>query len=151
VRKSGILGEDSNGIPNNLMSYVIQVALSWLSQLAVFGNDYPTRDGTGVRDYIRVADLAAGHVAALGAIEQLPAVSVFNLGTRSGAGLRAGTGPVVPYRIAPRRLGDVAVSDDVGLSKTGIGLGWRATLDLDTMCRDAWRWEQWQAEHAAEL
>jgi len=133
------------------------VALGRLPQLAVFGNDYPTPDGTGVRDYIHVADLAAGHVAALGAIEQLPAVSAFNLGTGRGVSVldlvqafERASGRAVPYRIAPRRPGDVAVSY-ADPAKAAREIGWHATRDLDTMCRDAWRWQQWQAEHAAEL
>jgi UDP-glucose 4-epimerase len=157
AHESGMFGEDPNGIPNNLMPYVSQVALGRLPQLAVFGNDYPTPDGTGVRDYIHVADLAAGHVAALSAIEQLPAVSAFNLGTGRGVSVldlvqafERASGRAVPYRIAPRRPGDVAVNY-ADPAKAAKGLGWRATRDLDTMCRDAWRWQQWQAEHAAEL
>jgi len=154
---SGTLGEDPNGIPNNLMPYVSQVAIGQLAQLSVFGNDYPTADGTGVRDYIHVADLAAGHVAALGAINRQPPVSVFNLGTGRGYSVldlvrafERASGRPVPCRIAPRRAGDVAVNY-ADASKAAAELGWRATRDLDAMCRDAWRWQQWQAGHRAEL
>ena len=157
AHESGILGEDPKGIPNNQMPYVSQVAVGRLAQLEVFGNDYPTPDGTGVRDYIHVVDLAVGHVAALGAIEQLPAVSTLNLGTGRGVSVlelvkafERACGRPVPYRIAPRRPGDAAVnySDPAEAARR---LGWRATRDLDAMCRDAWRWQQWQAQHAAEL
>ena len=157
AHESGMLGEDPNGIPNNLMPCVSQVAVGRLPQLAVFGNDYSTPDGTGVRDYIHVADLAAGHVAALDAIGQLPAASAFNLGTGRGYSVlemvhafEQASGRAVPYRIAPRRAGDMAIyyADPTKAAKC---LGWRATRDLDAMCRDAWRWQQWQAEHAAEM
>jgi UDP-glucose 4-epimerase len=146
AHESGIIGEDPNGIPNNLMPYVSQVALGRLPQLAVFGNDYPTPDGTGVRDDIHVADLAAGHVAALDAIEQLPALKrstrrvqpgnrAWCQRARSGAGLRTRLrSGSVPDRIAPRRPGDVAVSYYADPSKAAKELGWRATRDLDTMC-----------------
>ena len=153
----GLIGEDPNGIPNNLMPYVAQVAVGRLPQLSVWGNDYPTPDGTGVRDYIHVVDLALGHLAALRAIERLEPVSVVNLGTGRGssvldvvAAFERASGRKVPYRIAPRRPGDVATSfADPG--RAARLLGWRAERDLEAMCRDAWRWQQWQAEHAGEL
>ncbi len=157
AHESGILGEDPNGRPNNLMPYVSQVAIGQLAQRSVFGDDYPTADGTGVRDYIHVVDLAAGHVAALGAIERLPRVSVFNLGTGRGysvldvvSAFERASGLPVPYRIAARREGDVAVSY-ADASKAARELGWRARRDLDAMCRDAWRWQHWQAGHREEL
>jgi UDP-glucose 4-epimerase len=157
AHESGILGEDPNGIPNNLMPYVSKVAIGELAQLSVFGNDYPTPDGTCVRDYIHVVDLAVGHVAAFRAIEQLPPVSAFNLGTGRGYSVldlvkafERACGRSVPYRVAPRRAGDVAVNY-ADPSRAATELGWRATCDLDAMCRDAWRWQQWQAEHTAEL
>ena len=154
----GTLGEDPNGIPNNLMPYVGQVADRQAARSSpVFGNDYPTPDGTGVRDYIHVVDLAVGHVAALRAIDRLPPASAFNLGTGRGYSVldlvkayeRACARPV-PYRIAPRRPGDVAMNY-ADPSKAATELGWRTTRDLDAMCRDAWRWQQWQMDHSGEL
>jgi len=154
---SGILGEDPNGIPNNLMPYVSQVAAGKLRELAVFGNDYPTPDGTGVRDYVHVTDLALGHVAALRAIDDIEPLSIFNLGTGRGysvlelvAAFERATGVKVPFRIAPRRLGDVAASYADPRRALEL-LGWKAERDLEVMSRDAWRWQQWCALHAAEL
>ncbi len=157
AHESGMLGEDPHGVPNNLLPYVSQVAVGRLEELSVFGNDYPTADGTGVRDYIHVVDLAQGHVAALRAMNRLPPLSTFNLGPGRGnsvleivAAFERAAGRAVPYRIAPRRPGDVASSfaDPARAQKE---LGWRAERDLDAMCRDTWRWQQWQAAHAAEL
>ena len=157
AHESGTLGEDPNGVPNNLMPYVSQVAVGKLAQLSVLGNDYPTPDGTGVRDYIHVVDLALGHVAAVSALEKLKPVNVFNLGTGRGnsvlevvAAFEAASGRKVPYRIAPRRPGDVAANfADAGWAASV--LGWRAERNLADMCRDAWRWQSWQASHPDEV
>ena len=154
---SGTIGENPNGVPNNLMPYVSQVAVGKLKELSVWGNDYPTVDGTGVRDYIHVVDLALGHVAALEAISRLEPVNVFNLGTGRGnsvlevvAAFERASGRKVPYRIAPRRPGDVASSYADASRAAGI-LGWRAQRDMNDMCRDSWRWQQWCAAHEAEM
>ena len=154
---SGLIGEDPNGIPNNLMPYVSQVAVGKLKELSVYGNDYPTSDGTGVRDYIHVVDLALGHVAAVKALERLDPVNVFNLGTGRGnsvlevvAAFERAAGVKIPYRIVPRRAGDVA-SNYADPARAAAILGWRAQRDLDAMCRDAWRWQQWCAAHEAEI
>lgn len=154
---SATIGEDPNGIPNNLMPYVSQVAVGKLEQLSVWGNDYPTSDGTGVRDYIHVVDLALGHVAAVKALPRLEAVNAINLGTGRGnsvlevvAAFERASGRRVPFRIAPRRPGDVAASF-ANAERAAQVLGWRAQRDLDAMCRDAWRWQQWCAAHQEEL
>ena len=142
---SGRIGEDPSGIPNNLMPYVAQVAVGRREQLAVFGDDYPTIDGTGVRDYIHVMDLAEGHVAALTHAE--PGVQAFNLGSGVGTsvleavrGFEAASGRAVPYVIHPRRAGDLAtVVADPALA---LGrLGWRTTRSFAEACRDAWAWQ----------
>ncbi len=154
---SGTLGEDPTGIPNNLMPFVGQVAAGRLKELQVFGNDYETPDGTGVRDYVHVVDLARAHVAAVRALPRLPSVSHINLGTGKGASVlevvsayQRACGARIPYRFAPRRPGDVAASyTDPSLAKRL--LGWHAEHGLDDMCRDAWRWQQWQAAHEAQL
>lgn len=146
--ESGQIGEDPNGLPNNLMPYVSQVAVGKLAELQVFGNDYPTLDGTGVRDYIHVADLARGHVSAVERFDVLPAVTTLNLGTGRGYSVlevvrafEAASGRPVPYRIVPRRAGDVAECW-ANPALAGRVLGWQAERDLDTMCRDAWHWQQ---------
>jgi UDP-glucose 4-epimerase len=144
---SGRIGEDPNGIPNNLMPYVAQVAVGKLECLSVFGNDYPTPDGTGVRDYIHVVDLAKGHLAALAALEREGGLLTVNLGTGRGYSVlemvrafEAASGRTVAYRIAPRRAGDVAQCyADPSLAQRL--LGWRAEKDLADMCSDAWRWQ----------
>lgn len=145
---SGRIGEDPNGIPNNLMPYVSQVAVGKLAQLTVFGDDYPTRDGTGVRDYIHVVDLAVGHVRAIERLADKPGVAVYNLGTGRGysvlemveAFTRA-SGRPVPYVVAGRRSGDIAACyADPTLARTE--LGWRAERGIDAMCEDAWRWQR---------
>ncbi|MBD5803436.1 UDP-glucose 4-epimerase [Azoarcus sp. Aa7] len=144
---SGSIGEDPNGIPNNLMPYVSQVAVGKLRELQVFGGDYPTSDGTGVRDYIHVVDLAAGHVAAVERMDGLPGVSCVNLGTGRGYSVlevarafERASGREVPYRIVARRPGDVAACwADASLAYKV--LGWQPQFDLDAMCRDAWRWQ----------
>ena len=145
---SGLIGEAPNGIPNNLMPYISQVAVGRRERLSVFGNDYPTPDGTGVRDYIHVVDLARGHVAALGWAAAHRGTEVFNLGTGRGssvlqlvAAFERATGVPIPYVIAPRREGDVPECwADPG--KADRLLGWRAELGLDEMCRDSWNWQQ---------
>jgi UDP-glucose 4-epimerase len=144
---SGLIGEDPAGIPNNLMPYVAQVAVGQREHLNVYGNDYPTPDGTGVRDYIHVQDLAAGHVAAIQALLSRGESFTVNLGTGSGHSVldvvrafEKASGRPVPYRIAPRRAGDVAQcwADPARASRL---LGWQAKLTLDQMCADAWRWQ----------
>ncbi len=144
---SGQIGEDPDGIPNNLMPYVSQVAVGRLARLRVFGNDYPTPDGTGVRDYIHVVDLALGHLRALERIGALPGVTTLNLGTGRGYSVlemvkafEAAAGRAVPYDIVDRRPGDVAAcwADP---SRAREVLGWTAERDLRVMCEDAWRWQ----------
>lgn len=144
---SGQIGEDPDGIPNNLMPYVSQVAVGRLARLRVFGNDYPTVDGTGVRDYIHVVDLALGHLRALERIGSLPGVTTLNLGTGRGYSVlemvrafEAAAGRAVPYDIVDRRPGDVAAcwADP---SRARDVLGWTAERDLRAMCEDAWRWQ----------
>ncbi|MHB8902188.1 MAG: UDP-glucose 4-epimerase GalE [Thermoguttaceae bacterium] len=144
---SGLIGEDPQGIPNNLMPFVAQVAVGRREKVSVFGNDYPTPDGTGVRDYIHVVDLAQGHVAALNAHARKPGLFTYNLGTGNGSSVLAvidafarASGRPVPYEIAPRRPGDVAACyADPTLAREK--LGWQATLGLDAMTVDAWRWQ----------
>ncbi|NLA65936.1 MAG: NAD-dependent epimerase/dehydratase family protein, partial [Leucobacter sp.] len=142
---SGLIGEDTAGVPNNLMPYISQVAVGKREHLNVWGDDYPTVDGTGVRDYIHVMDLAEGHVAALERIA--PGVQVYNLGSGVGSSvlevLRAferATGKSLPYVVGPARAGDVAevVAD---ARKANEQLGWRTTRTLDDACRDSWAWQ----------
>ena len=144
---SGRIGEDPNGIPNNLMPYISQVAIGKLAKLSVFGNDYDTHDGTGVRDYIHVVDLALGHVKAVEYALKHIGADVFNLGTGIGYSVldivnafEEVNGVKVPYVIAPRRAGDIATcySDP---SKAAKILGWKATHTIKDMCRDSWRWQ----------
>ena len=147
AHRSGLIGEDPRGTPNNLMPYVSQVAIGRRAELGVFGDDYPTPDGTGVRDYIHVVDLARGHLAALAALERSAGMLTVNLGTGRGysvlevvAAFEKASGQRVAFRIKPRRPGDVAACyADPALA--GELLGWRAEYDLDAMCRDAWRWQ----------
>jgi UDP-glucose 4-epimerase len=148
AHESGLIGEDPNGIPNNLLPYIAQVAVGKLPELAVFGNDYPTRDGTGVRDYIHVVDLAEGHLQALNALETRTGAHVWNLGTGQGYSVidmvrafEAASGKPVPYRIAPRRPGDIATCY-AAPTKAARELGWKAKRGLPEMMRDAWRWQQ---------
>ena len=144
---SGLIGEDPRGVPNNLMPYISQTAAGRREKLSVFGNDYPTPDGTGVRDYLHVVDLARGHVAAMDYMAGHPGVHVFNLGTGRGYSVlemvhafEAATGKRVPYVIAPRRAGDVAeVYCDP--AKAERELGWKAEYSLEDMCRDSWNWQ----------
>lgn len=145
---SGEMGEDPNGTPNNLMPYVCQVAIGKRDCLSVYGNDYPTKDGTGVRDFIHVMDLAEGHIAALKQRQDTPNLKIYNLGTGKGysvldilAAFKRVTALSVPYVFAERRPGDIAEcwSDS---SKARTELGWQAQRDLDDMVRDAWNWQQ---------
>ncbi len=143
---SGLIGDNPTGIPNNLMPYVTRVAKGVLPHLNVFGNDYETADGTGVRDYIHVLDLAAGHYAALKALVN-PGVSIYNLGTGNGVSVldivntfERVTGVKIPYQIAPRRPGDIAECF-ADASKAELELGWKATRGLDEMCASAWNFE----------
>ncbi len=147
AHESGLIGEDPNGIPNNLLPYIAQVAVGKLPELAVFGNDYPTPDGTGVRDYIHVVDLAEGHLRALEALQTLSGAHVWNLGTGQGysvlemvGAFEAASGKPVPYRVAPRRPGDIATCY-ADPAKAERELGWKARRGLDEMMRDAWRWQ----------
>jgi len=153
--ESGLLGEEPNGPPNNLMPYVAQVAAGRRERLSVFGNDYPTPDGTGVRDYIHVMDLAEGHLAALHYLESHPGMITVNLGTGRGYSvlemIRAfeqASGQKVPYDIVGRRSGDIAECwADPGLAERL--LGWKAQRGIDDMCRDTWRWQQWVKQQAS--
>jgi len=147
AHKSGTIGEDPNGIPNNLMPYITQVAVGKRPELGVFGNDYPTHDGTGVRDYIHVVDLAKGHVKALDAIFRVCGIAIYNLGTGHGYSVldvvkafEKASGAKVPYSIKPRRPGDIAVcySDP---AKAERELGWKAEFGIEEMCRDSWNWQ----------
>ena len=145
---SGLIGEDPQGIPNNLMPYISQVAVGKLAQLGVFGDDYPTKDGTGVRDYIHVVDLAKGHVAAARYIEKNDGLEVFNLGTSNGFSVldmvhafEEANGIKINYRIAPRRPGDIAECF-ADATKAKEKLGWEAERGVVDMCRDAWRWQK---------
>jgi len=148
AHESGRIGEDPRGTPNNLMPYVAQVAVGRREKLAVFGDDYPTPDGTGVRDYIHVTDLAEGHVAALRRLLARPGSLTVNLGTGHGYSVldlvrayEAASGRAVPYEIVARRPGDVAACwADPALAREL--LGWQARLDLARMCEDSWRWQQ---------
>ncbi|XP_072273811.1 UDP-glucose 4-epimerase [Pyxicephalus adspersus] len=144
---SGRIGEDPQGIPNNLMPYVSQVAVGRREHLNVFGNDYNTPDGTGVRDYIHIVDLAKGHIAALKKLQTSSSCKVYNLGTGVGysvlqmvSAMEKASGKKVPYIIAPRREGDIATCyADPTLAKED--LGWKAEFGLDRMCEDLWRWQ----------
>ena len=145
---SGLLGEDPNGIPNNLVPYIAKVAGGQLEKLHVFGDDYPTKDGTGVRDYIHVVDLALGHIKAVEKVMKSTGVEAYNLGTGVGYSVldvvkayEKASGQLVPYVVDPRRPGDIAecYADP---EKAATELGWRATLDLAQMCRDSWNFVQ---------
>ena len=148
AHESGTIGEDPQGIPNNLMPFIAQVAVGRREKLNVWGNDYPTPDGTGVRDYIHVVDLAIGHVRALERLEQQAGCFAVNLGTGQGYSVldmvkafERASGRPVPYTLAPRRAGDVAACyADPHLAREL--LGWKAERGLDAMCADAWRWQQ---------
>ena len=147
AHRSGKIGEDPKGIPNNLVPYVAQVAVGKLPELGVFGDDYDTPDGTGVRDYIHVVDLARGHVKALAKFSEENAVRVYNLGTGHGYSVlevvhafEKACGSRIPYTIMPRRPGDID-ANWCDPSKAERELGWKAIYDLDDMCRDAWNWQ----------
>lgn len=148
AHKSGMLGENPNGIPNNLMPYVTQVAVGKLKELGVFGNDYDTPDGTGVRDYIHVVDLALGHVKALKKIEEKIGLGIYNLGTGHGYSVldivknfEEANGVKIPYVIKPRRAGDIATCY-CDPSKAERELGWKAQYGIREMCEDSWRWQK---------
>lgn len=147
AHKSGTMGEDPNGIPNNLMPYITQVAIGKREKLNVWGNDYDTHDGTGVRDYIHVVDLALGHVKAVEKVEKEEGLFIYNLGTGKGYSVldvvkafEKASGVEIPYVIGPRRDGDIATcySDP---SKAFKELGWKAERDIEEMCEDSWRWQ----------
>ena len=148
AHKSGTIGENPNGIPNNLMPYITQVAVGKRDHLTVFGNDYDTHDGTGVRDYIHVVDLAKGHVKALKKIEEKAGLKIYNLGTGVGYSVldivknfEEATGVKIPYEIGPRRPGDISTcysSADKALSE----LGWKAEYGIKEMCADSWNWQK---------
>lgn len=147
AHKSGRIGENPNGIPNNLMPYITQVAVGRLKCLGVFGNDYPTPDGTGVRDYIHVVDLALGHVKAIEKISTNPGLKVYNLGTGKGYSVldivknfEKASGVKIPYEIKPRRAGDIAECY-ADASKAKEELGWEAQYGILEMCEDSWRWQ----------
>ncbi|MDK2812751.1 MAG: UDP-glucose 4-epimerase [Clostridiales bacterium] len=144
---SGMIGEDPAGIPNNLVPYIAQVAVGKLKQVSVFGDDYNTHDGTGVRDYIHVMDLASGHVAALRKLAQKPGLVTYNLGTGHGYSVldvihayEKACGKTLPYVIAPRRPGDIAACY-ADPAKATAELGWQAKYGIEEMCRDSWNWQ----------
>lgn len=148
AHESGLIGENPNGIPNNLMPYVLQVAVGKLPQLSIFGGDYPTHDGTGVRDYIHVVDLAKGHVAALDYLSNNAGVHVWNLGTGVGYSVldmvnafQTANDVEVAYQITDRREGDIATCYSLP-NKAERELGWKAQLSLEQMMRDSWRWQK---------
>lgn len=148
AHKSGLIGEDPNGIPNNLMPYITQVAVGKLEKLRVFGNDYPTRDGTGERDYIHVTDLAAGHLKALEKLSEKPGLEAYNLGTGSGSTVlelihtfEKTNNVTIPHEIVPRRPGDAAICY-ADPSKANRELEWQTERGLVEMCRDAWNWQK---------
>ena len=147
AHKSGLIGEDPKGIPNNLMPYITQVAIGKLKCLGVFGNDYDTPDGTGVRDYIHVVDLAIGHVRAVEKLKEKAGVSVYNLGTGNGYSVldmvkafEKACGKEIPYEIKPRRAGDIATCY-CDATKAKNELNWVAERGLEEMCEDSWRWQ----------
>ncbi|MRH42691.1 UDP-glucose 4-epimerase GalE [Aquibacillus halophilus] len=148
AHESGRIGEDPNGIPNNLVPYISQVAIGKLKSLYIFGNDYPTKDGTGVRDYIHVVDLAIGHLKALEKVQSAIGVEAYNLGTGKGHSVlemveafEKASGKKVPYMMVQRRVGDSAICY-ANPSKASEQLGWKAERDIDLMCIDTWRWQQ---------
>ena len=148
AHKSGLIGENPNGTPNNLMPYITQVAIGKRKELGVFGNDYDTHDGTGVRDYIHVVDLAKGHVAAIRKLDEKAGLKIYNLGTGKGYSVldmvhnfEAATGVKIPYSIQQRRPGDIATCySSAELAKKE--LGWVAENDIREMCEDSWRWQK---------
>ena len=148
-----MIGEDPAGIPNNLVPHISQVAIGKLEQLSVFGSDYPTPDGTGIRDYLHVTDLARGHLAALDYLGDNSGLLTVNLGTGRGQSVldmihafEAASGRKIPYRFAPRRPGDVAACyTDPSFARHT--LGWEAKLGVEAMCADGWKWQCWAAEN----
>ena len=152
AHQSGRIGENPNGIPNNLMPYITQTAIGRREELGVFGNDYDTHDGTGVRDYIHVVDLATAHVAALKAIEKKAGLAIYNIGTGHGYSVldvvnafEKANGVKVPYSIKPRRPGDIATCY-CDPSKAEKELGWKAQYGIEDMCRDSWNWQSQNPE-----
>jgi len=148
AHESGTIGEDPKGIPNNLMPYISQVAVGKRKELEVFGDDYDTPDGTGVRDYIHVVDLAQGHLKAIEKIEKMTGAEAYNLGTGEGVSVfemvkafEEASGKNIKYKIAPRRAGDIAMSY-ADPRKAKKELGWEAKKNLSDMCRDTWRWQE---------
>ena len=148
AHKSGTMGENPNGIPNNLMPYITQVAVGKRAELGVFGDDYDTPDGTGVRDYIHVVDLALGHVKALKKLEDKAGLCIYNLGTGRGYSVlevvhnfEEASGVKIPYSIKPRRAGDIAICY-ADASKAKEELGWEAQYGIKEMCEDSWRWQK---------
>ena len=148
AHESGIMGEDPKGIPNNLLPYITQVAVGKLKELSVFGSDYDTVDGTGVRDYIHVVDLACGHVKTVEHCTDKPGVHIYNLGTGNGYSVlqiveafKKASGADVPYKIVDRRPGDIAecFADP---AKAKAELGWEAQYGIERMCTDSWRWQK---------
>jgi UDP-glucose 4-epimerase len=148
AHNSGLIGENPNGIPNNLIPYITQVAVGKMNEVRIFGNNYPTHDGTGIRDYIHVMDLAEGHLKALEKLDAKPGIAVYNLGTGHGYSvlemINAFTkvsGRKIPYSVVDRRPGDIAVcyADSTKAAKE---LGWAASKGLDEMCADSWRWQE---------
>ncbi len=147
AHNSGRIGEDPNGIPNNLLPFISQVAVGKLDEVQIFGSDYPTVDGTGVRDYIHVVDLAHGHLRALAKLEQQTGAEVYNLGTGSGysvleviAAFEKVSGRTISYRLTERRAGDVAICY-ADTKKAKEELDWQVAFNIEDMCRDAWRWQ----------
>lgn len=147
AHESGLIGEDPNGIPNNLLPYISQVAVGKLEKLSVFGNDYDTKDGTGVRDFIHVFDLVTGHIKALDKLKTSPGLVTYNLGTGKGYSVldmihafEKASGKKIPYQFSPRRQGDVpeCYADPSLAAKE---LGWKAIKTIDDMCKDTWRWQ----------
>ena len=144
---SGLIGEEPNGIPNNLMPYITKVAVGKLKELSVFGGDYDTHDGTGVRDYIHVVDLAKGHIKALDKLNTNCGLVTYNLGTGNGYSVldmvkafSKASGQDIPYKIVDRRAGDVAMCY-AECTKANNELGWKAEFGIDRMCEDSWRWQ----------
>jgi len=147
AHRGGMIGEDPNDIPNNLLPYIAQVAIGKLSELSVFGDDYPTPDGTGIRDYIHVVDLAIGHMKTLAKLKSNPGVIIYNLGTGQGnsvlemvKGFEKASGKNIPYKIVARRPGDIAACY-ADPSKAKAELGWSTKRSVDEMCADTWRWQ----------
>ncbi|TVQ03414.1 MAG: UDP-glucose 4-epimerase GalE [Balneolaceae bacterium] len=148
AHESGEIGEDPNGIPNNLMPYITQVAIGKLQELSIFGGDYPTHDGTAIRDYIHVCDLADGHIKALENLDNNPGVAIYNLGTGKGSSVldvvkafEKANKLKIPYNITTRREGDAAICY-ANVTKANNNLNWKTNRNLENMCRDAWNWQQ---------